>query len=156
MARRADKVSWFEIPADDVTRASEFYGTVFGRATPPMGADARFALTVKADDNGNPTEAGGDNGGFHKRQGPSDAAPVINIYVDDIDAKLEAVEAAGGRVIQPRTEIGEYGLSMALFSDTEGNVLCVYGFDSVTFIHRATGECSPASRCPRCSDSPSA
>ncbi len=53
-------------------------------------------------------------------------APVINICVDDIDAKLRAVEAAGGRVIQPRTEVCEYGLSMALFSDTEGNVLGVY------------------------------
>lgn len=125
---KADKVSWFEMPADDVKRASEFYGKVFGWATPPMGDDATFALTVKADDNGNPTEVGGINGGFHKRQGASDAAPVVNIHVDDIDAKLEAVEAAGGRVIQPRTEVGEYGLSMALFSDTEGNVMGVYNY----------------------------
>ena len=131
MAKRADKVSWFEIPAEDVRRASEFYGTVFGWATPPMGQDASFALTVKADNNGNPTEAGGINGGFHKRQGLSDAGPVINIYVDDIDTKLKAVEAAGGRVIQPRTEVGEYGLSMALFSDTEGNVLGVYRYGAV-------------------------
>lgn len=128
MTKQADKVSWFEMPADDVKRASEFYGKVFGWATPPMGDDATFALTVKADENGNPTEIGGINGGFHKRQGASDAAPVVNIHVDDIDAKLEAVEAAGGRVIQPRTEVGEYGLSMALFSDTEGNVMGVYNY----------------------------
>lgn len=125
---KADKVSWFEMPADDVKRASEFYGKVFGWNTPPMGEDAIFALTVAADDNGNPTEKGGINGGFHKRQGASDAGPVINIQVDDIDAKLKAVEAGGGRIIQPRTEIGEYGLSMALFSDTEGNVMGVYNY----------------------------
>ncbi len=128
MTKQADKVSWFEMPADDVQRASEFYGKVFNWATPPMGDDATFALTVKADENGNPTEVGGINGGFHKRQGASDAGPVVNIHVDDIDAKLEAVEAAGGRVIQPRTEVGEYGLSMALFSDTEGNVMGVYNY----------------------------
>ncbi len=128
MTKQADKVSWFEMPADDVQRASEFYGKVFNWATPPMGDDATFALTVKADENGNPLEPGGINGGFHKRSGPSDAAPVVNIHVDDIDAKLEAVEAAGGRVIQPRTEVGEYGLSMALFSDTEGNVMGVYNY----------------------------
>jgi predicted enzyme related to lactoylglutathione lyase len=93
-----------------------------------MGDDATFALTVKADENGNPTEVGGINGGFHKRQGTSDAGPVVNIHVDDIDAKLAAVEAAGGRVVQPRTEVGEYGLSMALFSDTEGNVMGVYNY----------------------------
>lgn len=128
MTKQADKVSWFEMPADDVKRASEFYGRVFGWATPPMGDDATFALTVKADENGNPTEVGGINGGFHKRQGASDAAPVVNIYVDDIDAKLAAVEKAGGRIIQPRTEVGEYGLSMGLFSDTEGNVMGVYKY----------------------------
>ena len=125
---KADKVSWFEMPADDVRRVSEFYSKVFGWETPPMGDDATFALTVAADENGNPTEVGGINGGFHKRAGASDAGPVINIHVDDIDAKLRAVEAAGGRVIQPRTEVGEYGLSMALFSDTEGNVMGVYKY----------------------------
>jgi uncharacterized protein len=93
-----------------------------------MGADGAFALTVAADNNGNPTEVGGINGGFHKRQGASDAAPVINIHVDDIDAKLKAVEAAGGRVIQPRRDIEEFGLSTALFSDTEGNVMGVYNY----------------------------
>lgn len=128
MTKQADKVSWFEMPADDVARASEFYGKVFGWATPPMGDNAAFALTVTADANGNPTDVGGINGGFHKRQGDSDAGPVINIHVDDIDTKLKAVEAAGGRIIQPRTEIAEYGLSMALFSDTEGNVMGIYNY----------------------------
>lgn len=128
---KADKVSWFEMPADDVTRASEFYSKVFSWATPPMGDNAAFALTVAADKNGNPTELGGINGGFHKRQGVSDAGPVINIYVDDIDAKLKAVEAAGGQIIQPRTEIAEYGLSMALFSDTEGNIMGVYNYGTI-------------------------
>lgn len=128
MTKQANKVSWFEIPADDVTRASEFYSKVFGWATPPMGSDGTFALTTAADDNGNPTEVGGINGGFHKRMGASDAGPVINIMVDDIDAQLKEVEAAGGRVIQPRTDVEEFGLSMALFSDTEGNVMGVYNY----------------------------
>jgi uncharacterized protein len=130
MTKQADKASWFEMPADDVARASEFYGNVFGWATPPMGSDGSFALTVTADENGNPTEVGGINGGIHKRMGASDAGPVINIMVDDIDAKLKEVEAAGGHVIQPRTDIEEFGLSMALFSDTEGNVMGVYNYGS--------------------------
>lgn len=130
MSKQADKVSWFEMPADDVARVSAFYSKVFGWATPPMGDDAAFALTVAADQDGNPTEKGGINGGFHKRQSTSDARPVVHIHVDDIDAKLKAVEAAGGQVIQPRTEVGEYGLSMALFSDTEGNVMGVYNYNT--------------------------
>lgn len=128
MTQQADKVSWFEMPADDIARVREFYGNVFGWATPSMGANAAFALTVDADENGNPTKAGGINGGFHKRQGSADAGPVVHIHVDDIDAKLNAVIAAGGTVIQPRTEVGEYGLSMALFTDTEGNVMGIYNY----------------------------
>lgn len=128
MKKHADKVSWFELPADDVARASTFYSKVFGWDTPPMGENAAFALTVKADKDGNPTEMGGINGGFHKRQGSSDAGPVINIHVDDIDARLEAIEVSGGRIIQPKTEVGEYGLSMAIFMDTEGNIMGVYNY----------------------------
>lgn len=130
MGKLADKVSWFEIPADDIARVGKFYSTVFGWATPPMGNDATFALTVAADENGNPTEAGGINGGFHKRQGASDSGPVINIHVENIDKCLKEVEKAGGRIIQPRTEVGEYGLSMALFCDSEGNIMGIYNYGS--------------------------
>lgn len=121
-----NKVSWFEMPADDLDRATAFYREVFGWQTPPMGAGAAFALTVAADEHGNATEAGGINGGFHKRAGDMDRAPVVNISVDDIDAKLAEIQTAGGVVIQPRTDLLDYGLSMAIFGDTEGNVLGVY------------------------------
>ena len=121
-------VSWFEMPADDLDRASLFYRTVFGWNTPPMGADGVYALTTDADGFGNPTQIGGINGGIHRRQGVQDAGPVVNVSVEDIDATLEHIVAAGGHIIQPRSEVGEFGLSMALFADTEGNVLGVYTF----------------------------
>lgn len=120
------KVSWFEMPADDLERAATFYRTVFGWRTPPMGPDGVYALTTAGDEYGNPTEVGGINGGIHRREGEADAGPVVNIHVDDVDAALAQVEAAGGRVVRPRTEVPEFGLSMALFADTEGNVLGVY------------------------------
>ncbi|WP_340541098.1 VOC family protein [Nocardioides sp. GXZ039] len=123
-----NKVSWFEMPADDVERASSFYAKVFGWGTPPMGTEGAYALTTAADDFGNPTEIGGINGGIHRRTDPADAGPVVNISVDDLDATLEQIVAAGGRVVQPRSEVDEFGLSMALFADTEGNVLGIYRF----------------------------
>ncbi len=43
------KVSYFELPADNLPRASKFYNTVFGWGTPPMGKESVFALTTKAD-----------------------------------------------------------------------------------------------------------
>jgi predicted enzyme related to lactoylglutathione lyase len=125
---QANKVSWFEMPADDIERASNFYSKVFGWQTPPMGAEGVYALTTAADNFGMPTEVGGINGGIHRRANEADAGPVVNISVDDIDATLEQVVAAGGQVIQPRSEVEEFGLAMALFADTEGNVLGVYRF----------------------------
>lgn len=123
---RNNTVSWFELPADDMQRATTFYGTVFGWRTPPMGPGAAFALTVAADDNGDPTEVGGINGGFHQRHGDTDRSPVVNISVDDVDATLASVVASGGSVVQPRTDLPDFGLTMALFADPEGNVLGVY------------------------------
>ncbi|MRG59158.1 VOC family protein [Agromyces sp. CFH 90414] len=124
--RQTNKVSWFEMPADDLGRASSFYSNVFGWRTPPMGTEGAYALTTAADDSGNPTEVGAINGGIHRRANEADAGPVVNISVDDIDATLERIVAAGGRIIQPRSEVEEFGLSMALFADTEGNVLGIY------------------------------
>lgn len=123
---KANTVSWFEMPADDVDRASTFYTSVFGWRTPPMGAAGAYALTTAADQYGNPTEVGGINGGIHRRANDGDAGPIVNISVEDIDATLERIVTAGGRVVQPRSDIEEFGLSMALFADTEGNVLGIY------------------------------
>ena len=39
---------------------------------------------------------------------------------DDLTPALSRVEKAGGKVILPKTSIGEYGF-IAYFSDTEGN-----------------------------------
>lgn len=38
----------------------------------------------------------------------------------DVQTVLDKVEAAGGRIVQPKTDIGEYG-HMAFIIDTEGN-----------------------------------
>ena len=67
MMKQANKVAYFELPADDVARASAFYNTVFGWNTPDMGNGGVFALTTAADEQGNPTEAGGINGDISPR-----------------------------------------------------------------------------------------
>jgi predicted enzyme related to lactoylglutathione lyase len=68
-----------------------------------------------------PTEPGGINGGFMDRT-PGTPTPVITIGVDAIDEALKKVEAGGGSVVQPRTEIPNMG-AFAYFKDSEGNVL---------------------------------
>jgi uncharacterized protein len=118
-----DKVVHFEVPADDVSRAKEFYGSIFGwQLQDTEGMDYTIAMTTPVDQQTQlPTEAGAINGGVMKRTADT-PTPVITIGVDAIDDALKQVEAGGGSVVQPRTEIPGMG-AFAYFKDTEGNVL---------------------------------
>lgn len=116
------RVVHFEIPADDVARAGEFYRTAFGwNLAEVPGMDYTIVTTVPTDERGMPTEPGGINGGMMRRQPPV-TSPVITIDVDDIDKALEVVAAAGGATVLPRQAVGEMGFT-AYVTDTEGNLL---------------------------------
>ena len=69
-----------------------------------------------------PTERGTINGGMYKRSSEVPSTPVITIGVDDVEISLKEVEAHGGTIVTPRTEIPGMG-AFAYFTDTEGNVL---------------------------------
>ena len=116
------KVVHFEIPADEVGRAKEFYGSIFGWDLDDVpGMDYTMARTVAVDENQMPTEPGAINGGMMRRTDRT-PHPIITIDVDSIDDALKQVEAAGGSTVQPRTEIPGMG-AFAYFEDTEGNTL---------------------------------
>jgi hypothetical protein len=119
-----DKVVHFEIPADDVARAKEFYGSTFGWDLQDYDMDGgsyTILMTVPVDDRQLPTEPGAINGGLMKRSADT-PHPVITIQVDEIDDALKEIESAGGTTVQPRTEIPEMG-AFAYFKDPEGNVM---------------------------------
>jgi predicted enzyme related to lactoylglutathione lyase len=120
-----DKVVHFEITADDVGRAKEFYGSAFGWSLQDvdMGGGATYTTvtTVPVDEKMMPTEPGAINGGLMRRS-PDTPSPVITVGVDSVDDALRRVEAAGGGVVTPRTEIPGMG-AFAYFTDTEGNTL---------------------------------
>ena len=117
------KVVHFEIPADDVARASEFYRSVFDwelRAMPEV--DYTSIRTTAVDESTQlPLEPGAINGGLFKRT-PQTPAPVVTVDVESIDIALKEVEAAGGSTVTPRTEIENMG-AFGYFKDTEGNVV---------------------------------
>ena len=119
------KVVHFEIPADDVDRAKEFYGSVFGwqLQTMSMGeSDYTIAMTTPVDEQTQqPTEAGGINGGMMQRTQHT-PAPVITIDVEEIDQSLKEIESRGGSTVTPRTAIPGMG-AFAYFKDPEGNVM---------------------------------
>jgi predicted enzyme related to lactoylglutathione lyase len=115
------QVVHFEIPADDLARAQEFYRAAFGWQINSMpGMDYSLVTTTPSGDAG-PLEPGAINGGMLARQEPV-TAPVVVIEVDDIDAALGQVEGLGGTVIRGKDPVGDMGFS-AYVLDTEGNTV---------------------------------
>ncbi|WP_026877004.1 VOC family protein [Jiangella gansuensis] len=116
------QVVHFEIPADDLDRASGFYRAAFGWNLQPMPeVNYMIAGTTPADEQGVPTTPGAINGGLFRRGEPVDT-PIITIDVDDIDAALASVESLGGSMVHPKQAVLDMGFA-AYFRDTEGNVI---------------------------------
>jgi len=120
------KVVHFEIPAQDVKRASEFYKDVFEWWTMDMpGMDYMMLGGTEVNDKMEFSESGSINGGMMKRSKEFEH-PIITISVDDIDAALMAVEKKGGKTVQKKQDIGQNMGSTAYFLDTEGNLMGLY------------------------------
>jgi len=116
------RVVHFELPADDLDRASGFYSTVFGWAlTPIPGMDYATVQTTPSDHNGMPTDPGAINGGMASRKEPV-TRPVITIDVDDVDDALRRIESSGGKTVVTRQPVGDMGF-IGYFNDTEGNLI---------------------------------
>ncbi len=118
-----DKVVHFEIPVDDLDRATSFYGSVFGWGIQTLQQmDYTIAMTTPVDEQTQmPLEPGAINGGIMRRTADT-PAPVITIQVHSIDDALKRIESEGGSTVRPRTEIPNMG-AFAYFKDSEGNVL---------------------------------
>src|SRR6185436_12131018 len=114
-------ISWFEIGTSDLSRATKFYETIFGVTLTPLDLDnikmRMFPLENMM------TNVGGaivDSGGFHKPSATD--GPLVYLNGNpDVQNVLDKVEAAGGKIMVPKTEISaEYGY-MAVIIDSEGN-----------------------------------
>lgn len=115
------QVSHFELPVDDVARASEFYSKVFGWNVFTLPTGSTMVGTTPSDENGRPTVPGGINGGLALRGGAI-TTPVVTVTVSDIDESLRSAEEHGGKRVQDKTAVGDFGF-VAYVADTEGSVL---------------------------------
>ena len=116
-----DAISWFEIPSTDLERATKFYETIFGITLIRMDMPSIKMRMFPVEDQ--MTDIGGavvQSDGFHKPSATD--GPLIYLNGNpDVQNVLDKVEAAGGSVMVPKTEISpEYGY-MAVIIDTEGN-----------------------------------
>lgn len=103
----------FEIHGQDQERLAGFYSEIFGWH---VNADNPHSYGMVD------THAGGR--GIAGGMTTSDMAPRVLIYVEveDPQATLDAVGAAGGKVVMPVTEIPG-AVTMAIFTDPEGNTI---------------------------------
>ena len=114
-------ISWFEIPAIDLARATLFYESIFSTQLVPIDLPNIRMRMFPLDDIEN--GIGGaivDSGGFHK---PSlTDGPLIYLNANpDIQLILDKVDSAGGSIMVPKTQISPENGYMAVIIDTEGN-----------------------------------
>ncbi len=111
-------INWFDIPAVDFDRAVTFYETIMGvtlrRA--PSGGTMNGIFPADRERNGVAGAVCAGDGYVPSAQGS-----IIYLNADGkLDDILSRVEAAGGKILRPKTDIGAPGF-IAWLIDSEGN-----------------------------------
>jgi predicted enzyme related to lactoylglutathione lyase len=115
-------INWFEIPVTDFDRAKKFYEALFGAPVADMPSPG-FKYGMLPSD-----MQEGVGGALVQAEGyePSDKGTLIYLNGgEDLAVPLSKVEKAGGKIVMPKTSIGQHGF-MAHFLDTEGNKVALH------------------------------
>ena len=109
-------IQWLEIATTDLERAKGFYSKVF---------NLEFQFIEMPDSKmymfGSPNEVGS-TGCLMQAEGstPSPDGTVVYFSCEDLATEAARVKEAGGNLLIPKTDIGEFGF-FAQAIDTEGN-----------------------------------
>jgi uncharacterized protein len=111
------KIVHFEIPADDTTRAKEFWGSLFGVEWKTYEGPIEYHMFQNDDQTG---------GGLYPRQA-GEQGLITYFAVDDIDAARAKVQELGGTTEDkaPVPGMGWYARAV----DTEGNAFSLWQTD---------------------------
>lgn len=110
------KICYLEIPANRAQDSADFYSSIFGWKVRQRG-DGNLAF----DDSGSVSGTW-----VEESDRTPDERTRVYIMVDDITTALRQIEAAGGTVLTPRTEIGPNMGAFAVFADPVGNEFGLY------------------------------
>ncbi len=121
-----NQVVWCDVPVTNLHRAAEFYSAVLGAPVQRQEFEGMaFALLPHEEGAvsgcltpGCPTEKDANR--------PSAKGPLLYFNCEGrLDQAIEAVESHGGKVLQPRHQIGPHGFR-AVVLDSEGNRIALH------------------------------
>lgn len=114
-------INWFEIPAADFGRATKFYSEVLDAELQTMKMGDIDMAFFPSNDNG---VGGAITFGDNKK--PTSEGSIVYLNGgEDLSTPLARIENAGGKIVAPKTDIGENGF-FAIFADTEGNHVALH------------------------------
>jgi predicted enzyme related to lactoylglutathione lyase len=115
-ADKANALNWFEIPVTDLDRAARFWETVLGAK---LKREKFFGTELAV------FESAGVMGALFRDEARPPSPSGTCVYLDargDLDGCLRRAAEAGGKVVLPRTDIGDPGF-IGLVQDSEGNTV---------------------------------
>lgn len=117
-------VGWFEIPVTNMDRAKKFYEEVF-----QISISVHELSEITMGWFPHTPDKTGSSGSLvlNKMYIPSDSVGALLYFsCKDVSNELGRVVDAGGRITQPKTEIGGGHGFMALLKDSEGNRIALH------------------------------
>lgn len=115
--------TWVEIYVEDISRAQRFYETVLAiqleKLPMPEGMGEMEMLSFPWNEEGKNI-----SGALVKMKNmkPGAGGTMVYLTCDDCLVEEDRVEKAGGKVLQSKMSIGDYGFC-SIILDTEGNTL---------------------------------
>ena len=113
----ANAINWFEIPANNLKRACDFYANVLSQEVHTQDINGiKMGFLHNGED--------GVGGALVAGDGYSPSKDGALVYLnggDDLSTPLSRVEKSGGQVVLSKTKISDENGYFAIFIDCEGN-----------------------------------
>ena len=118
----ANAINWFEIPVNHLDWAKEFYEKLFEISMTINNMGPLQMAWFPSEQDGP-----GAAGTLIKAESyvPSHSGTLVYLQVADIENTLEKINKNGGKTLNPKMSIGEYGF-VAHFEDCEGNRVALH------------------------------